>query len=248
MPTNYTPLSNGQDAMAATFNAPLTQLDTALENVVGGSKALTTPTITSHANAQHTHQNAAGGGKLTAAAFDSTGAANGTVLTANGSGGAAWQGFNGVPTGAILPYGGSSAPSGWLSCDGTAINRITYATLFATIGTAFGVGDGSTTFNLPDLRGRFPLGKDDMNGTSANRVTAAAADSIGGSGGVESVALTVAQMPAHNHGGVTGLAGTGTVQFAGGGSQAATAASSQGGGSTHENLPPYQTFNFIIKA
>ncbi|GIK64831.1 MAG: hypothetical protein BroJett018_26250 [Chloroflexota bacterium] len=248
MPTNYTPLSNGQDAIAATFNAPLTQLDAALEALVGGSKALSTPTITSFANAQHTHQNAAGGGKLTAAAFDSTGASNGYVLTANGSGGAAWQGFNGVPTGAILPFGGTSAPSGWLLCDGSAINRTTYATLFATIGTAFGVGNGSTTFNLPDLRGRFPLGKDDMNGTSANRVTAAAADTLGGSGGVEVVALTVAQLPAHNHGGVIGLAGSGASQFAGGGSQLATAASSQGNGDAHENLPPYQTFNYIIKA
>ncbi len=248
MPSNYTPLSNGQDAIAATFNAPLTQLDTALENLAGGSKTLAKTTITSFANAPHPHKNAAGGGKLTAAAFDSTGASNGDVLTADGDGEATWRGFNGVPIGVIVPYGGASAPSGWLLCDGSALNRITYAALFATIGTAFGIGNGSTTFNLPDLRGRFPLGKDDMNGTSANRVTAAAADTLGGSGGVEAVALTVAQLPAHNHGGVVGLSGSGSSQFAGGGSQVATAVSSQGNGDTHENLPPYQTFNFIIKA
>ncbi len=248
MPTNYTPLSNGQDAIAATFNAPLTQLDTALENLAGGSKTLATPTITSFANAPHTHQNAAGGGKLTAHALDSTGASNGDVLTADGDGAATWQGFNGVPTGAILPYGGASAPFGWLLCDGSAINRFIYATLFATIGTAFGIGNGSTTFNLPDLRGRFPLGKDDMNGTSANRVTAAAADTLGGGGGVEAVALTVAQLPAHNHGGVVGLAGSGSAQLAGGGTQAATVLSTQGNGDTHENLPPYQTVHYIIKA
>lgn len=63
-----------------------------------------------------------------------------------------------IPTGLMLPYGGSAAPTNWFLCDGTAKNRTTYATLFAIIGTTFGVGDGSTTFNLPDLRGRVPLG------------------------------------------------------------------------------------------
>ena len=56
------------------------------------------------------------------------------------------------PIGTILPYGGASAPSGWFICDGTAISRTTYSELFAVIGTSFGTGDGSTTFNLPDLR------------------------------------------------------------------------------------------------
>ncbi len=58
----------------------------------------------------------------------------------------------------ILPYGGSAAPTNWFLCDGTAKNRTTYATLFAVVSTTFGVGDGSTTFNLPDLRGRVPVG------------------------------------------------------------------------------------------
>ena len=62
------------------------------------------------------------------------------------------------PIGTILPYGGASAPSGWFLCDGTAISRTTYAELFAVIGTAFGVGDGSTTFNLPDMREAVPKG------------------------------------------------------------------------------------------
>lgn len=63
-----------------------------------------------------------------------------------------------VPTGAILPYGGSSAPSNYLLCDGTAVSRSTYSTLFGVISTSFGVGDGSTTFNLPDFRNRVPMG------------------------------------------------------------------------------------------
>jgi microcystin-dependent protein len=64
-----------------------------------------------------------------------------------------------VPTGAILPYGGTSAPTSYLLCDGTAVDRSTYAALFSVLGTAYGAGDGSTTFNLPDLQQRFPLGK-----------------------------------------------------------------------------------------
>jgi len=72
-----------------------------------------------------------------------------------------------MPTGVVLPFAGLSAPSGWLACDGTAISRTTYATLFAAISTSYGVGDGSTTFNLPDLRGRFPRFNDSMFGGSA---------------------------------------------------------------------------------
>lgn len=63
-----------------------------------------------------------------------------------------------VPTGAILPYGAATAPTYYLLCDGSAVSRSTYADLFAIISTTYGVGNGSTTFNVPDLRGRFPLG------------------------------------------------------------------------------------------
>lgn len=64
-----------------------------------------------------------------------------------------------MPVGGILAYGGASAPEGYLMCDGAAISRTTYAALFAVTGTSFGVGNGTTTFNLPDLQQRFPLGK-----------------------------------------------------------------------------------------
>ena len=63
-----------------------------------------------------------------------------------------------VPSGMILPFGGTSSPSGFLSCDGAAVSRSTYATLYAAIGTTWGVGDGSSTFNLPDLRAMFLRG------------------------------------------------------------------------------------------
>lgn len=102
--------------------------------------------------------------------------------------------------GMLMPYAGASAPTGWLLCYGQAISRTTYSDLFATVGTTYGNGDGSTTFNLPDLRGRTIAGKDDMGGTSANRLTSALnGDSLGASGGAEEHTLSTAQMPAHRH-------------------------------------------------
>lgn len=107
------------------------------------------------------------------------------------------------PPGSILDYAGATAPSGWLLCYGQAISRTTYATLFDAIGTAYGTGDGSTTFNVPDLRGRVVAGQDDMGGTSANRLTGLSGgvdgDTLGGTGGAESHTLTEAQLAAHDH-------------------------------------------------
>lgn len=78
-----------------------------------------------------------------------------------GNGSSAWNslGYYGMtPVGTILPYGGSTAPPGYAICDGSAISRTIYAALFAAIGTSWGVGDGATTFNIPDLRGAFLRG------------------------------------------------------------------------------------------
>lgn len=90
-----------------------------------------------------------------------------------------------VPTGAILPYGGTNAPSNYLLCDGSAVSRSTYSSLFSAIGTSYGVGDGSTSFNLPNLKGRFPLGYSASAPTktftfasrSSNTITVTGADS-----------------------------------------------------------------------
>ena len=82
-------------------------------------------------------------------------------------------------SGAIVAFAGTTEPEGWLFCDGAAISRTRYENLFNAIGEIYGAGDSSTTFNLPDLRGRFPLGLDNMGGTSADVVTAAEADSAG---------------------------------------------------------------------
>lgn len=76
-----------------------------------------------------------------------------------------------VPTGALAPYAGSSAPYGWLLCDGSAVSRTTYAGLFGVIGTIYGAGDGSTTFNLPNLTGRYVKGGAPGTSAGANSVT-----------------------------------------------------------------------------
>ena len=88
--------------------------------------------------------------------------------------------------GLIEPFAGSTVPAGYLLCDGAAVSRTTYATLFAVIGTTFGAGDGETTFNLPDLGGRVPLG-------------ASSAHLLGSTGGSETVTLTEQELPAHVH-------------------------------------------------
>jgi len=103
-----------------------------------------------------------------------------------------------IPTGMITPFGGSSAPTHWLLCDGTEYVIGTYPELYAVIGSSFGVATAGY-FRTPDLRGRMPLGKDNMGGTSANRVTATAADSVGGFGGDENKVIPVTNLPDHEH-------------------------------------------------
>jgi len=80
----------------------------------------------------------------------------------------------GVPAGVFVPYAGETAPAGWLLCDGSAVSRTTYAALFAAIGEAYGAGDGSTTFNLPDMRGEFLRGWDNGRGIDSGRALGSA--------------------------------------------------------------------------
>jgi microcystin-dependent protein len=107
-----------------------------------------------------------------------------------------------VPLGSSLDYWGTAAPNSAFALPyGQAISRATYASLYTLLGTTFGSGDGSTTFNLPDLRGRVTAGADAMGGSAANRLTAASMSTtgLGGAGGAQTVALTTSEMPSHYH-------------------------------------------------
>lgn len=134
-----------------------------------------------------------------------------------------------IPAGTVLPYAGTTAPTGFLLPFGQAVSRTTFASLFAAIGTTYGIGDGSTTFNLPDLRGRAAFGADAMGGIGANRlglgvaggVTGAAV--LGAAGGQQAHTLTTAEMPAHTH-------TTPAVAVSGGSAGVVTSSTSSSGG------------------
>lgn len=177
---------------------------------------------------------------------------------------------SGVPSGTLVGYGGTAAPAGWLLCDGSAVSRTTYASLFTAISTTFGSGDGSSTFNLPDLRGRAIAGKDDMGGSAANRVTAAVSGitgtTLGAVGGAQSHTLTGAESGtsahAHTGNGSIKLSNNTGVQY---GINKATDAAAAGGdtsttvhittanssaasaSSAHNNVQPTLIANMIIK-
>jgi microcystin-dependent protein len=265
---------------------------------------------------------------------------SGQVLTSNGAGAdPSYQTPAGVPTATILDYGGLTAPSGYLLCDGAAVSRTTYASLWSalsaqatvtitiaspgvvtwnshplqngdpvrlqttgalptglaanttyyvvsagantfqlaatrggaainTSGTQSGThtaiyaphgwGDNSTTFNVPDLRGRVGAGRDNMGGTAANRMTTAGAGiagaNLGDAGGAQTHTLTTAQLASHNH-----YMGTNGVGFSCGGPSSSLAGANnysstvnaytgnEGGGSAHQNTQPTVIVNKIIK-
>jgi microcystin-dependent protein len=155
-----------------------------------------------------------------------------------------------APVGSIMPYAGTAAPGNWLMCAGQTVSRSTYVDLFNVVSTTFGIGDGSTTFNVPDMRGRVTVGLDNMDGVVAGRVTNAAGLTLGDSSGFETHTLIEAEMPAHTHTyGVTTntyqsfpSASPQALRFAG-----SSVTNSTGGDGAHSNMQPYISLNYIIK-
>jgi microcystin-dependent protein len=124
-----------------------------------------------------------------------------------------------APIGGMMDFIGSTAPnSAFVLPYGQAISRTTYSALFTLVGTTYGVGDGSTTFNVPDVRGRVVAGKDDMGGSSANRLTDADdglnGDTLGDTGGGETQVLVTANLPAYTPAG-TNSGGAASYNFSG---------------------------------
>jgi microcystin-dependent protein len=151
-----------------------------------------------------------------------------------------------IPAGAVTCFGGASAPTGWILCDGSAVSRTTFATLFGVIGTTYGTGDGSTTFNVPNIKDNFLVGK---SATKALGSTGGAAthnhDLSPGhaqvtitTGGVYVNRTTAVAWTANQVSSNTISADSGSYN---------TGAALQGSSSTDSNLPPYLALNFIIK-
>ena len=120
-------------------------------------------------------------------------------------------GGNIIPPGVIWEYGGASPPTGWLACDGSAVSRSTYAALFAVIGSAYGNGDGSTTFNVPNRTNRFGVGAGGLyargsTGGSATETTSSAG-AHSHTGVTADTVLTTNQLPSHTHTGNTSTTG-----------------------------------------
>lgn len=177
-------------------------------------------------------------------------------------------GVVGGPTGSIVMYGGLSAPPGWLLCDGSAVSRTTYATLFALLGSRFGAGNGTTTFNVPNLQQRFPrmdAGNVGLNGGSANHSHSHNHDHIIDGGSQQAYAkFTFVSTSAPNqiirrmttpswtgtlHGDVTPTGGDSSSQTTGAEVAGVTSpdATATGTADNAVNGPPYLNLNFIIK-
>lgn len=151
--------------------------------------------------------------------------------------------------GEITAWAGSSAPDGWLICDGSAVRRTQFAALFAVIGTTYGSGDGSTTFNLPNLKGRVAVGRNSAD---------ASFDGLGETGGEKTHTLTASEVPdlpikdsaGHSYYSKDGIVQSSTTGMwwrglaADNGDRGMLA---DGGGGAHNNLPPYIVLNYMIK-
>ena len=145
-----------------------------------------------------------------------------------------------VPVGTVVLNNNSVIPINWLECDGSPVSRATYAALFAIAGTVFGAGDGVTTFNLPDLRGRVPIGTG-LGAGLTNRT-------LGQSIGEENHRLTINEMAAHTHGGWSGFSFTWATGGAANGILLSSSPSGSAGSDTpHNNMQPSIGMRYIVK-
>lgn len=170
-------------------------------------------------------------------------------------------GIEGIPTGTIVPWSDSSLPTGFLECNGAAVSRTTYAALFAIVGTTYGAGDGSTTFNVPDLQDNVAVGKSNNKAlaSSGGANTVTSTGNVAGS--TANATLTEAQLASHNH---PSLAAGFTPNGPGGAptnpSQSPRTTGSAGSDSGHSHnmsanfvgdatsvLQPYLTIIYVIK-
>jgi microcystin-dependent protein len=239
-----------------TNNIPLSDLDAnfttvadAVNGIGDGSEALANVAVT--------------GGAINGAIIGGSNAVAGTfsTLTANTANITNYTGGGRAPTGSLTMWAGAvaSPPTGWLACNGANVSRSTYSALFAVVGTSFGIGDNSTTFGLPNLLNKFPVGAGDTyalaaTGGSANAVVVSHTHT----------ATSTVTDPGHTHGinraegynaGVSNRVANASPNepFVGStnsnttGITVATTNSTEGSSATNANLPPYVAVGFIIK-
>ena len=176
--------------------------------------------------------------------------------------GANLTGIEGIPTATIVPWTTASVPSGFLECDGSAVSRSTYSALFAIVGTTYGTGDGSSTFNVPNLADNVAVGKSPNKALAstggANTVTSTG--NVGGS--TANATLSTAQLASHSHpGGGNSYGNWSSQSFPGGGklfNPASTGSAGSGSGHSHNMsanftgdatsvIQPYLAVTYIIK-
>lgn len=149
-----------------------------------------------------------------------------------------------LPIGSTVEWWSEEIPENWLVCNGQAVSRMEYEDLFNVLGTTFGVGDGSTTFNLPDIKGKTLVGQDEDD---------ADLDTIGKTGGEKTHTLTIDEMPSHNHYVYFGKNSFGAGDYSNNSiawipSNDSAISSDKGGDLAHNNMQPYFITNYIIKA
>jgi microcystin-dependent protein len=244
-----------------TTNIPLSDLDTnfttvanAINGIGSGSEPLANVAITGGAIT---------GGTINGAVIGGSNAVAGTFSTLTAT---TYTGGGIAPTGSLTMWAGAvaSPPTGWLACNGANVSRSTYSALFAVVGTSFGIGDNATTFGLPNLLNKFPIGAGD---TYALAATGGSANSIVVSHTHTATSTSVVTDPGHSHtiaksgGGTTNPSidaneSLNTINFSAGTVQnnttgitvaTTTTNSTEGSSGTNANLPPYVAVGFIIK-
>jgi microcystin-dependent protein len=174
--------------------------------------------------------------------------------------GANLTGIEGIPTGTIVPWSTASVPTGFLECNGQAVSRSTYSALFAIVSTNYGVGDGASTFNVPDLQDNVAVSKSNNKAmySTGGANTVQSTGNVGGSTG--SHTLTSSEIPSHSHpGGASpaqqqnvgppfqGGANAGTTGNTGGGSGHSHNMSATFTGDSTSVIQPYLTVMYVIK-